>query len=80
VFIGLSTSGRSPNILAALLTARATGLVTVGFTGADSDLMSKHCDIVLNAPSKRTPVIQQLHITAAHIICGLAERALHPKS
>lgn len=79
VFVGISTSGRSANILAALDTARARKLVTVGFTGAIEGPMRQRCDFLLEAPSKRTPIIQQLHITAAHIICGLIERALDPK-
>jgi D-sedoheptulose 7-phosphate isomerase len=79
VFVGISTSGSSKNILAALAIARDNGLRTIGFTGADSGAMAGYCDLLLNAPSRRTPMIQQLHITAAHIICGLVESALCPK-
>ncbi|MDQ6867052.1 MAG: D-sedoheptulose 7-phosphate isomerase [Pseudomonadota bacterium] len=79
VFIGISTSGRSPSILAAFATAREKGLRTVGFTGATEGLMSEYCEFILKSPSDRTPIIQQLHITAAHIICGLVERELCPK-
>jgi D-sedoheptulose 7-phosphate isomerase len=79
VFVGISTSGRSKNILAALTAARGKGLRTVGFTGADGASMTGSCDLLLNAPSLRTPMIQQLHIVAAHIICGLVEFALCPK-
>lgn len=80
VFVGISTSSRSPNILAALRAAHNKGLVTVGFTGAESGAMADLCDLFLNAPSRRTPIIQQLHITAAHIICGVVERALFPRT
>lgn len=79
VFVGISTSGRSRNILAALDAAREGGLNTVGFTGATGGAMAQHAQLLLNAPSDRTPIIQQLHITAAHIICGLVESALFPR-
>jgi D-sedoheptulose 7-phosphate isomerase len=74
VLIALSTSGKSPNVLAALDAAREIGLVAIGFTGKTGGDMASCCDIVLNAPSDRTPVIQQIHIVAAHIVCGLVER------
>lgn len=76
VFIAISTSGRSPNILAALKAAREMGVVTVGFTGARGNEMPALCDLCLKAPSDATPLIQQIHIVAAHAICGLVERAL----
>ena len=76
VFIGISTSGRSPNVLAALATARAIGITTVGFTGAGNVPMCELCDHCLSAPSNETPLIQQIHIVAAHAICGLVERDL----
>ncbi len=79
VLIGISTSGRSPNILAAFKAAQTKGIRRVGFTGAQGGVMTEHCELVLNAPSDRTPIIQQLHITAAHIICGLVESALFPQ-
>jgi D-sedoheptulose 7-phosphate isomerase len=76
VFIGNSTSGRSPNILRALRKARELGLVTVGFCGARKGEMLDLCDIALRAPSESTPLIQQVHITSAHIICGEVEKRL----
>mgnify|MGYP001266113052 CR=1 FL=1 len=76
VFIAISTSGRSPNILRALDAARERELVTIGFTGAKGNDMAAKCDVLLRAPSDKTPVIQQIHITAAHIVCGLVERRL----
>lgn len=76
VFIGISTSGRSPNILRALRKARELGLVTVGFCGARKGEMLDLCDIALCAPSESTPLIQQIHITCAHIICGEVEKQL----
>ena len=77
VFIAISTSGRSPNVVAALEAARATGLTTVGFTGmAANGTMQPLCDLCLAAPSGETPLIQQIHIVAAHAICGLVEQTL----
>lgn len=77
VFIAISTSGRSPNIVAALKAARETGLITVGLTGtAANGAMQPLCDYCLAAPSAETPLIQQIYIVAAHAICGLVERNL----
>lgn len=78
VFLAISTSGNSPNVLLALDAARAGGLVTLGFAGAAGGKMVPLCDHVLRAPSTWTPVIQQCHITAAHIVCALVERAMFP--
>ena len=72
-FLAFSTSGRSSNILAALRAARELGITTMGFTGAEGNLMSDLCDVCLFAPTKETPLIQQIHITAAHIVCNLVE-------
>jgi D-sedoheptulose 7-phosphate isomerase len=77
VFIAISTSGRSPNVIAALNAAREAGLTTIGFTGSGADgLMQALCDHCLAAPAVETPLIQQIHIVAAHAICGLVERSL----
>jgi D-sedoheptulose 7-phosphate isomerase len=79
VFVAISTSGRSPNIINALSAARAMGTTTVGFTGRAGGKMTELCDLVLHAPSDSTPLIQQIHITSAHAICGLVEQALFPQ-
>jgi D-sedoheptulose 7-phosphate isomerase len=79
VFIGISTSGRSPNILRALEAARQKRLATIGFTGGSGGAMASRCDLCLFAPSDSTPLIQQIHITAGHIICGLVEEQLFPR-
>jgi D-sedoheptulose 7-phosphate isomerase len=76
VFIGITTSGRSPNILAAMKAARETGLTAIGFTGTPGAGMSALCDLTLVAPSEETALIQQIHITAAHAICEAVEREL----
>ncbi len=78
VFLGISTSGNSPNVLRALAAARAMGIVTLGFAGEGGGKMAASCDLLLCAPSRWTPIIQQIHITAAHIYCALIERAMFP--
>jgi D-sedoheptulose 7-phosphate isomerase len=76
VLLALSTSGRSPNILAALRSARDRGLVTIGFTGSKGDTLGTLCDHLLVAPSNDTPVIQQIHLAVAHGICDEIEQAM----
>ena len=76
VLLALSTSGRSPNILAALRTARERGLVTIGFTGAKGQALATLCDHLLVSPSDDTPVVQQIHLTVAHGICDEIEHTL----
>jgi len=78
VFLGISTSGNSASILRALDAARARGLGTLGFTGAKGGKMRERTDLLLAAPSDITPIIQQVHIVAAHVLCALVERALCP--
>lgn len=80
VFLGISTSGRSPNILAALKVAREQGLVTIGFTGTKGESMRTLCDHLLIAPSDEAAIIQQIHMTAAHAICGEVEQILMNKA
>ena len=76
VLIAISTSGRSANVLAALKAARELKIVTIGFTGNREAPINELCDRRLAAPSGETPVIQQIHMAAAHTICGLVEREL----
>ena len=76
VFLAISTSGRSPNIITALRAARAVGVTTVGFSGDGVREMATLCDHFLAAPAGETPLIQQIHLVAAHAICGLVERNL----
>ncbi|MEH2510023.1 D-sedoheptulose 7-phosphate isomerase [Nitrobacteraceae bacterium AZCC 1564] len=76
VLFALTTSGRSPNILAALRVARDIGITTVGFTGMKGESMRAACDHLLIAPSEDTPVIQQIHMMVMHAICDDVEQAL----
>jgi D-sedoheptulose 7-phosphate isomerase len=76
VFIGLSTSGNSPNILKGLDEARLKGLVTVGLTGQGGGRMAALCDHCLRMPSSETPRIQEGHIVVGHTVCALIEREM----
>jgi D-sedoheptulose 7-phosphate isomerase len=79
LLFGLSTSGTSPNVIAALRAARERGLVTVGITGLNSGQMDTCCDYVIRIPSRVTPRIQEGTILLGHIICRLIERTIHPR-
>ena len=76
VLFALSTSGRSPNILAAIKVARDMGVTTVGFTGAKGESMRASCDHLFVSPTDDTPVIQQVHMMAMHAICDEVEQVL----
>ena len=76
VLIGLSTSGNSKNIVKAFETARAKGIITVGFTGEDGGALRELSDHLINIPSSVTPRIQEAHILVGHIICELVEAAI----
>ncbi len=76
VLFGLSTSGNSPNIVAAMEVARAKGIITIGFTGSKGGKMKDLSDYLFNVPSDNTPRIQESHILIGHIICELVEEAL----
>jgi D-sedoheptulose 7-phosphate isomerase len=76
VFVAITTSGNSPNILKAVEVARGMGLTTVGFTGRAGGKLKGAVDLCLEAPADSTPLIQQAHIVAAHLICGLVENAM----
>jgi len=76
VAFGISTSGNSRNIVAAMEAARGIGAVTVGFTGENGGLLAERSDICLRVPSSDTPRIQEAHILAGHIICEIVEKRL----
>jgi len=75
VAVGLSTSGNSPNVVAALHRARELGLHTVAMTGAGGGRCAEHADVLLDVPATLTPRIQEAHAVIYHILCELVERA-----
>ncbi len=76
VFIGISTSGNSANVLRALEVSKARRATTIGLTGNDGGELASAADIALTVPSSSTPRIQECHIVIGHILCDLAERSL----
>lgn len=76
IAIGISTSGKSANILKALKTARAQKLTTIGFTGQNGSAMDAVCHITLKVPSATTARIQEMHITLGQMLCGALEQKL----
>lgn len=76
VFLGISTSGNSPNILLALEAARSKGITTFGLTGQGGGKMRALCDHCLCVPSGDTPRIQEAHIVIGHTLCAMVELAL----
>jgi D-sedoheptulose 7-phosphate isomerase len=80
ILIALSTSGRSPNVLAACTAARERKLTVIGFTGVKGEALSKLCDLVVRVPSDVTALIQQVHMAVGHTICAIAEDSLASSS
>ena len=76
VFIAISTSGNSANILKAIQTAKAIGLVVIGLTGLSGGKMKDMCDVCLCAPSDSTPRIQECHLFIEHTLCACIEESL----
>ncbi|ARJ56748.1 SIS domain-containing protein [Campylobacter cuniculorum] len=79
IFIGISTSGNSLNILEALKICKEKGIVSVGFTGESGGKMAELCDYCIKVPSKETPRIQESHILIGHILCAIVEETLFGK-
>ena len=73
VVIGISTSGKSKNVISALKMASHLGCKTIGLSGNNGMLMSKICDENLSVPSDNTPRIQEMHIILGHILCLLID-------
>ena len=76
IFIGISTSGNSLNIINAFHSAKAKGIKTVALTGRDGGEMAKLADVALVVPSNSTPRIQESHILIGHIICDIIEKEI----
>lgn len=72
----LSTSGNSPNVLAALRAARRIGATTIGFAGESGGAMAELCDLLLRVPHNESDRIQEGHILAYHYVCERLEQCL----
>ena len=75
VALGITTSGESPNVVAALTLARANGLQTIALTGRGGGAAGRTADVHINVPSDSTARVQEVHRTLLHVICDLVERA-----
>lgn len=78
VFIAISTSGNSPNILRAAQAARARGMHVLGFTGRGGGKLAPLADICFRMPSDETPRIQEGHEFIGHLLCALIESQMFP--
>jgi D-sedoheptulose 7-phosphate isomerase len=76
VALGISTSGRSPNVVKALEWARAHAVRTIGWAGIEPAEMAVHCDLILHVPSGVTAHIQEAHSTVGHVLCALVDEIL----
>ena len=79
VAVGISTSGRSPNVVEGLRAARSRGLITVGLAGASGGPMTRLCRHLVRVPSNETARIQEIHILVGHILCHLVDESLFGK-
>ena len=76
VFIGISTSGNSANVVAAIEQCNEQGVLAIGLTGENGGDMLELCDVCLRVPSNNTARIQETHIVIGHILCSLIDKAL----
>ena len=79
VFIGISTSGNSTNIIEALKVCKEKGILSVGLTGEGGGKMAQLCDYCIKVPSNCTPRVQESHIVIGHIICAIVEEEIFGK-
>ncbi|EAI3415057.1 D-sedoheptulose 7-phosphate isomerase [Campylobacter jejuni] len=79
IFIGISTSGNSKNILKALEFCKQKEIISIGLSGASGGAMNELCDYCIKVPSTCTPRIQEAHILIGHIICAIVEEKLFGK-
>ena len=73
VLVGISTSGTSPNVLAAVVLANAKGMYCVGMTAANGAKLAELCDECIAVPAKVTARAQEMHILIGHILCELVD-------
>jgi D-sedoheptulose 7-phosphate isomerase len=73
LLIGISTSGKSPNVIRAVEQAKALGCKTIALTGADGEPLSSICDLAVSVPAQRTSRVQEAHITIGHLWCEMVD-------
>lgn len=79
MIVGISTSGKSSNVLKALEMAKTKNIYTVGLTGKAGDAMKDLCDIFIQVPASKTANIQEMHIFLGHVFCAGLEQTLQLK-
>lgn len=79
IFIGISTSGNSANVIEALKVCKEKGILSVGLTGQSGGKMAELCDYCIKVPSNCTPRVQESHIVIGHIICAIVEESIFGK-
>jgi len=80
VLVGFSTSGNSPNVIAAAVAARAKQMRVVGLLGRDGGKLRPLCDLAIVVPAETSDRIQEVHIKIVHIVIELVERRLYPQN
>ena len=75
VFLGISTSGNSKNVLYATITAHAKGMKVIGLTGAQSSKLERMSDVCIKVPQTETYMVQELHLPVYHCLCLMLENA-----
>jgi D-sedoheptulose 7-phosphate isomerase len=80
VVVGITTSGKSPNVLRGLAAGRKIGCTCAGLTGEDGGPLAEHADFLFAVPSRETPRIQECHIAWVHALCDLIDAILFPGS
>lgn len=73
IFLAISTSGNSPNIVQAVKIAKEQGLYCIGFTGAGGGTMANLCDVLFAIPHTSTPLVQEIHAALGHLLCQLTD-------
>lgn len=75
VLIAISSSGNSQNVVDAMITAKAKGMVVIGLSGETGGRMKSFCDILINVPGRRTSFVQELHLPVYHTLCLIVEHS-----
>lgn len=73
ILVGISTSGNSENVIKAMEAARENSVITIGLTGRKGGKMAELSDICINVPEESTALVQEVHITVGHLLCGLVD-------
>jgi D-sedoheptulose 7-phosphate isomerase len=79
VFVAISTSGNSPNVIKAIAAAKERGIFVIGLTGETGGKIAPLCDVALRIPSRETPRVQESHLMIGHVLCAYIEKEIFPK-